>query len=70
MLNNIWHSAHKVEIVTEYRKSGKPQQPFAVIRNYVEIYFNVVLTIAENKALIMNKLLTPRFQRSISHPKQ
>jgi hypothetical protein len=66
----IGHSAHNMEIVTEYRKSGKPQQPFAVILNYVEIYFNVVLTIAQNKALIMSKLLTPRFQCLPSQLKQ
>jgi hypothetical protein len=35
----IGHSAHNnVENVIEYWKSGKPQQPFAVICNYVEIF--------------------------------
>jgi methionine synthase I (cobalamin-dependent) len=52
------YSAHDVEIVTEYWKSGKPQKPFAVTRNYVETYFNVVLTNTHNKAFIMNKFLT------------
>jgi hypothetical protein len=54
----IGHSAHHVENITEYWKSGQKQQPFAVIRNYEETYFDVVLIITYNKTPIRNKLQT------------